>query len=113
MSRLDIAGDARRTINVIKAGGIAIVPNDTGYACCGASMDPLKKIYDTKRTPSWCDRVLFHAQTPSKLAVLKYWDVDCYQSDHKPVCAAFKVLLKKEDADRKKKLLQIYMEQVE
>lgn len=72
-----------------------------------------EKIYDTKRTPSWCDRVLFHAQTPSKLAVLKYWDVDCYQSDHKPVCAAFKVLLKKEDADRKKKLLQIYMEQVE
>lgn len=52
MSRLDIAGDARRTINVIKAGGIAIVPNDTGYACCGASMDPLKKIYDTKQRGS-------------------------------------------------------------
>jgi tRNA A37 threonylcarbamoyladenosine synthetase subunit TsaC/SUA5/YrdC len=52
MSRLDIAGDARRTIDVIKRGGIAIVPNDTGYACCGASMDPLKKIYDTKRRGS-------------------------------------------------------------
>ncbi len=49
MSRLDIAGDARRTIEVIKSGGIAIVPNDTGYACCGTSMDPLQKIYDTKR----------------------------------------------------------------
>ena len=52
MSRLDIAGDARRTIDVIKNGGIAIVPNDTGYACCGSSMDPLKKIYDTKRRGS-------------------------------------------------------------
>ena len=52
MSRLDIAGEARRTIDVIKKGGIAIVPNDTGYACCGSSMDPLKKIYDTKRRGS-------------------------------------------------------------
>ncbi|VTU21603.1 Sua5/YciO/YrdC/YwlC family protein [Variovorax sp. PBL-H6] len=52
MSRLDIAGDARRTIDVIRDGGIAIVPNDTGYACCGSSMDPLKKIYDTKRRGS-------------------------------------------------------------
>ena len=52
MSRLDIAGDARRAIDVIKAGGIAILPNDTGYALCGASMDPLKKIYDTKQRGS-------------------------------------------------------------
>jgi len=43
------------------------------------------------------------------MAVLKYWDVDCFQSDHKPVCGAFKFLLKKEDPDKKKKLLQIYM----
>jgi len=50
--RLDIPGDARRTIDVIKKGGIALVPNDTGYAMCGASMDPLKKIYDTKRRGS-------------------------------------------------------------
>ncbi|WP_213958928.1 MULTISPECIES: Sua5/YciO/YrdC/YwlC family protein [unclassified Variovorax] len=49
MTRLDIAGDARRTMDAIKQGGIAIVPNDTGYAMCGASMDPLRRIYDTKR----------------------------------------------------------------
>ena len=49
MTRLDIAGDARRVIDVVKAGGIALLPNDTGYALCGASMDPLKKIYDTKQ----------------------------------------------------------------
>jgi len=52
MHRLDIAGDARRTIDAIRNGGIAIVPNDTGYACCGSSMDPLRKIYDTKRRGS-------------------------------------------------------------
>jgi hypothetical protein len=68
-----------------------------------------EKIYDTKRTPSWCDRVLFYAQEPSKIVVLKYWDVECFQSDHKPVTAAFKLLLKKEDPDRKKKLMETYM----
>lgn len=47
--RLDIEGDARRTIDVIKAGGIALVPNDTGYAMCGSSMDPLQRIFDTKK----------------------------------------------------------------
>lgn len=52
MSSIDIAGDARRVLDTIKQGGIAIVPNDTGYACCGASMDPLKKIYDTKKRGS-------------------------------------------------------------
>lgn len=52
MSRLDIAGEARRTMDIIRNGGIAIVPNDTGYACCGASMDPLQKIYHTKKRGS-------------------------------------------------------------
>ena len=52
MSTLDIPGDARRVIDVVKNGGIAILPNDVGYAMCGASMDPLKKIYDTKRRGS-------------------------------------------------------------
>lgn len=72
-----------------------------------------EKIYDTKRTPSWCDRVLFYAQDPNKIVLLKYWDVDCYQSDHKPVTGAFKLLLKKEDPDRKKKLMETYMEAIE
>jgi hypothetical protein len=49
---LDIRGDARRVIDVVKGGGIAIMPNDVGYAMCGASMDPLRRIYDTKRRGS-------------------------------------------------------------
>jgi tRNA A37 threonylcarbamoyladenosine synthetase subunit TsaC/SUA5/YrdC len=52
MSTLDIRGDARRVIDVVKGGGIAILPNDVGYAMCGASMDPLRRIYDTKRRGS-------------------------------------------------------------
>ncbi|MBX3643833.1 MAG: Sua5/YciO/YrdC/YwlC family protein [Rubrivivax sp.] len=50
--RLDIEGDARRVIDIVKTGGIALLPNDTGYALCGTSMDPLKKIYDTKKRGS-------------------------------------------------------------
>jgi hypothetical protein len=70
-----------------------------------------EKNYDIKRTPSWCDRILFHSADTKKLAILKYWDVDCFQSDHKPVCGAFKILIKTEDPDRKRKLLQLYMDQ--
>lgn len=69
-----------------------------------------EKKYDLKRTPSWCDRILFSCTEPQKLAVLKYWDIDCYHSDHKPVCGAFKVLIKTEDKDKKRKLMQKYME---
>ncbi|WP_189686504.1 Sua5/YciO/YrdC/YwlC family protein [Pseudorhodoferax aquiterrae] len=49
MPTLDIAGDARRIIDVVKNGGIALVPQHTGYAMCGASMAPLRKIFDTKQ----------------------------------------------------------------
>jgi synaptojanin len=72
-----------------------------------------EKKFDIKRTPAWCDRILFSSTDDKKLAVLKYWDVECYHSDHKPVCGAFKVLIKREDPDKKKKLLQQYMEQPE
>ncbi|MDO9435396.1 Sua5/YciO/YrdC/YwlC family protein [Hydrogenophaga sp.] len=52
MPTLDIAGDARRTIDIIKRGGIALVPQHTGYAMAGGSIDPLQKIYSTKRRGS-------------------------------------------------------------
>jgi len=43
------AEDARRAFEVIKAGGIAILPNDVGYSLIGAHARALKKIFDTKR----------------------------------------------------------------
>ena len=68
------------------------------------------KAYDIKRTPSWCDRILFYRKEKLKMTVLKYTDVDIYLSDHKPVCGVFRFLAKNEDADKKKKLIQMYYE---
>jgi tRNA A37 threonylcarbamoyladenosine synthetase subunit TsaC/SUA5/YrdC len=44
----DIKGDARRAMDVLKAGGVAILPMDVGYSLIGGSADSLKKIFDTK-----------------------------------------------------------------
>lgn len=52
MPRPDIPADARRVIDTIKAGGIAIVPNDTGYGIVAASMPPLQRIYNAKQRGS-------------------------------------------------------------
>jgi hypothetical protein len=67
------------------------------------------KIYDTKRTPSWCDRILYYSKEKMKLSMIKYMDVDVYDSDHKPVCGIYKILVKNEDQDRKKRLIELYM----
>lgn len=47
-----LKNDARRVIDEIKAGGIALVPNDTGYAFCGSSLEPLQKIFESKKRGS-------------------------------------------------------------
>jgi tRNA A37 threonylcarbamoyladenosine synthetase subunit TsaC/SUA5/YrdC len=52
MTVLDIAGDARRVFDVLKAGGIAIFPNDAGYAIMGGAAPALQRIFDTKRRGS-------------------------------------------------------------
>ncbi|WP_076999840.1 Sua5/YciO/YrdC/YwlC family protein [Variovorax sp. KK3] len=49
---MNIQADARRVIDTIKAGGIALVPNDTGYAFCGSSLEPLRTIFENKRRGS-------------------------------------------------------------
>ena len=49
----DVVGDARRAMDVLKAGGIAILPMDVGYSLIGGSNDSLEKIFETKkRVPS-------------------------------------------------------------
>lgn len=45
---IDIKADAKRVFDIIEAGGIAIVPNDTGYALCSTTTAPLKKIFEAK-----------------------------------------------------------------
>lgn len=49
MALYDIAGDARRAFDVLKGGGIAIMPNDIGYSLIGGSASSLKRIFDTKQ----------------------------------------------------------------
>jgi tRNA A37 threonylcarbamoyladenosine synthetase subunit TsaC/SUA5/YrdC len=46
---LDPRHDARRAFDVLKAGGIAILPNDVGYSLIGAHYRALNKIFETKR----------------------------------------------------------------
>ncbi|HUT51487.1 MAG TPA: Sua5/YciO/YrdC/YwlC family protein [Alphaproteobacteria bacterium] len=49
VSSVDIAGDARRAFDVLKAGGIAILPMDVGYSLIGGGEAALKRIFETKQ----------------------------------------------------------------
>jgi len=48
MTVLDIAADARKTFDTLKAGGIAIFPVDVGYTIAGGSQASLQRIFHTK-----------------------------------------------------------------
>lgn len=48
MSLFDVAGDARRAFDVLRGGGIAIVPHNIGYSALGGSPEALRKIFVTK-----------------------------------------------------------------
>lgn len=49
MAVIDPVTDAHRAFNVMKGGGIAILPNDVGYSLIAAHAAALKRIFDTKR----------------------------------------------------------------
>jgi len=48
MDRLDIAGDARRIVDVVKTGGVAIFPTDVGYAGVGGCEAALLRFFRAK-----------------------------------------------------------------
>lgn len=48
MERLDIPGDARRVVQAVKAGGVAIIPMDVGYAGIGGCQDALMRFFRAK-----------------------------------------------------------------
>ena len=48
MAVFDFDRDARRAFDTLKAGGIAIVPNDIGYSILGGSPGALQRIFATK-----------------------------------------------------------------
>jgi tRNA A37 threonylcarbamoyladenosine synthetase subunit TsaC/SUA5/YrdC len=49
MAVFDVAGDARRAFDVLRRGGIAIVPHSIGYAALGGSGPALRRIFEAKR----------------------------------------------------------------
>jgi tRNA A37 threonylcarbamoyladenosine synthetase subunit TsaC/SUA5/YrdC len=48
MPRPDISGDASAAFDVLKKGGVAILPMDVGYSLIGGSATALNTIFDTK-----------------------------------------------------------------
>jgi tRNA A37 threonylcarbamoyladenosine synthetase subunit TsaC/SUA5/YrdC len=49
MSVLNPPADARRAMDAMEAGGIAILPNDVGYSLIAARPQALRRIFETKR----------------------------------------------------------------
>ncbi len=47
-TRLDIAGDARRVVAAVRAGGVALIPMDVGYAGIGGCQDALMRLFRAK-----------------------------------------------------------------
>jgi tRNA A37 threonylcarbamoyladenosine synthetase subunit TsaC/SUA5/YrdC len=48
VSLFDLDGDARRAFDTLKAGGIAVVPNDIGYSILGGDGPALRRIFEAK-----------------------------------------------------------------
>ncbi|SDE78562.1 tRNA A37 threonylcarbamoyladenosine synthetase subunit TsaC/SUA5/YrdC [Massilia sp. PDC64] len=49
MAVIDIKADARRIVDVLAGGGIAIIPNDVGYALMGGSKEAVQRINRAKQ----------------------------------------------------------------
>ena len=68
MALLDVPADARRAMDVMQNGGIAILPNDVGYSLIAARRSALRKIFDTKkRAPSKLNAMLGNADLHREL----------------------------------------------
>jgi len=71
MGVIDIAADARRTFDTLKAGGITIFPNDVGYALMGGSTQAVERINQAKgRGGHKRNAFLCNAQTQREMHVL-------------------------------------------
>ncbi|PSK36704.1 hypothetical protein B9Z65_1887 [Elsinoe australis] len=59
---------------------------------------------DKRRSPAWCDRVLFRGLGRIKCVEYRRWEV--HTSDHRPVTARFKMRIKSIDPGRRDKVWQ-------
>ena len=72
MSVFDIQGDARRAMDVILGGGIAIIPSYVGYVILGATTEAINKTIEVKeRGPSKLNAVIGCASMHAALHVLE------------------------------------------
>ncbi|GAA6058232.1 hypothetical protein JCM3770_007425 [Rhodotorula araucariae] len=55
---------------------------------------------DKRRTPSWCDRVLWRAERAASVACESYGRFEADISDHRPVAASFTVQVRRADSVR-------------
>lgn len=49
---------------------------------------------EKRRTPAWCDRILWRSRDPERVVQLNYQRYEANVSDHRPISAAFKVTIK-------------------
>ena len=64
--------------------------------------------YDTsekRRTPAWCDRILSRTVHLARVNNLHYKRYEVNVSDHRPISAAFEVMIKKIDYTKRSKIL--------
>lgn len=72
MSVFDIQGDARRAMDVILGGGIAIIPSYVGYVILGATTEAINKTIEVKeRGPSKLNAVIGCASMHAALHILE------------------------------------------
>ncbi|MEX0343922.1 MAG: Sua5/YciO/YrdC/YwlC family protein [Rhizobiaceae bacterium] len=71
MSRPDVAADAKAAFDVLRNGGVTILPMDVGYSLIGGSEAALKTIFDTKgRAQSKLNAMLADAALQSEIHIL-------------------------------------------
>lgn len=59
--------------------------------------DPRSDEYDSsekRRSPAWCDRVLWRSCNPNRVQQLHYQRYEANVSDHRPISAAFTITVK-------------------
>ncbi len=70
MAVFNVEEDARKAFDTLKAGGIAIVPNDVGYSILGGSGSALRLIFQTKgRAPSKLNAMVGNLQIHRELQI--------------------------------------------
>jgi hypothetical protein len=69
--------------------------------------DPRTDEYDSsekRRSPAWCDRVLWRTRDPNRVHQLHYRRYEANVSDHRPISAAFTITVKSVEHEMREKV---------